>query len=159
LKKDFREPFGSVHNSVDEILDKTRGKKIITVGDSVSYILLKNGIKPDIVVYDKKELRKPVDPEKSKTIDEFCVSEIEIKNPPGMITSEAWDAARESLKITEKLKIFVDGEEDLLVMPFVLEGDENLAILYGLREQGFVLINVNKFIKEKCRKLLEQMGR
>ena len=57
-----------------------------------------------------------------------------------------------------EIKIFVDGEEDLLVLPFVLEGDENLVVFYGLRDRGLVLVNVNKYVKEKCRKLLERMN-
>ena len=133
------------------------GKKIVCVGDSVSCLFLENGKEPDIVVYDRKELRKEIDPKKRKTIDDFCVAELSVKNPHGTITSQSWSIVKRSLKMTEKVKIFVDGEEDLLVLPFILEGNEGLVILYGLKDKGFVLVNVNKSIKEKCRKLLERM--
>ena len=102
-------------------------------------------------------MREEVKREKIEAIEAFCFAEIAVKTPPSTITSEAWLAAKKTLGMKEKVKIFVDGEEDLLVMPFVLEGDEGLVIIYGLMDRGFVLVNVNKSIKEKCRKLLGRM--
>lgn len=124
----------------------------------MSSLFLDNGFEPDIIVYDLKEGRKDVDDEKRKTIDEFCVAELEVVNPSGGISSQAWKNVKESLGMKEKVKILVDGEEDLLVLPFILEGDEDLVIFYGLKNTGFVGVNVNKSIKEKCRKLLERMN-
>jgi len=80
-----------------------------------------------------------------------------VKNPPGVITKEFWEVIKESLKVKGPVKIIVDGEEDLAVTPFVMEGDSDTVILYGLFDKGFVLVNVNKDVKEKVRKLLEKM--
>ena len=56
------------------------------------------------------------------------------------------------------VKIIVEGEEDLAVTPFVMEGDSDTVVLYGLMDKGFVLLKVNKDVKEKVRKLLEKMN-
>ena len=45
------------------------GKKIVCVGDSVSCLFLENGKEPDIVVYDRKELRKEIDPKKRGAVE------------------------------------------------------------------------------------------
>jgi len=80
-----------------------------------------------------------------------------VKNPPEMITKELWEVIKESLKVKGPVKIIIDGEEDLAVTPFIMEGDSDTVILYGLLNKGFVLVNVNKSVKEKVRKLLEKM--
>ena len=74
-----------------------------------------------------------------------------------MITKELWEVIKESLKVKGPVKIIIDGEEDLAVTPFIMEGDSDTVILYGLLNKGFVLVNVNKSVKEKVRKLLEKM--
>jgi uncharacterized protein (UPF0218 family) len=38
-----------------------------------------------------------------------------------------------------------------------MEADTDTVILYGLLDQGFVLVKINKLIKEKVRKLLKRM--
>ena len=74
-----------------------------------------------------------------------------------MITKEFWEVIKESLKVKGPVKIIVDGEEDLAVTPFIIEGNSDIVILYGLLDKGFVVVKINKDIKEKVRKLLKRM--
>lgn len=156
MKKEFRKPFGRIFTSVDEIKSRLKGKKVIAVGDAVSYFLIKNKLPPDILVYDKKILRKPVNTEISQSIDNFRAKKFSVKNPSSTITNDLWKKVKESLVLSDRVKILVEGEEDLTVLPFVLESPEGTLILYGLGS-GFVLLEVNNNLKKECKKLLSQM--
>ncbi len=79
-----------------------------------------------------------------------------VNNPPGNVTDELQELVRKSLKEKSKVKIFVKGEEDLAVFPFILESPINTVILYGLKDKG-VMVKVSKNIKNECKKLLRYM--
>ncbi len=141
------------------VKDQLEGKKVVCVGDIISANTIKTGINPDIIVFDLKRYRKEIDKETRKLLESFRGKILRVKNPSGIITKEFWKTVKESLESTEPVKIVVEGEEDLAVTPFIMEGDSDTVILYGLMDKGFVLVNVNKSVKEKVRKLLERMGR
>ncbi|MBL7169889.1 MAG: GTP-dependent dephospho-CoA kinase family protein [Candidatus Aenigmarchaeota archaeon] len=133
------------------------GKKLVCVGDVISANTIKAGIKPDIIVFDQKKYRNRVDAKTRRILDNYPGKLVRVKNPPGTITKELWRAIRRVLESKETVKIQVEGEEDLAVAPFVMESDSDTVILYGLMDQGFVLVNVNKDVKEKVKLLLERM--
>ena len=118
--------------------------------------MIKSGIIPDIIVFDKKEARERVDSEIEELLENFEAIRLSAKNPPRSITHDLWNVVKKSLDSKERVKIFVDGEEDLVVTPFILESNNDTVILYGLMNKGFVLVNVNKNIKEKCKELLSK---
>jgi len=106
-----------------------------------------------------KKYRKEIDKETRKLLENFRGKILRVKNPSGKITKEFWKTIKQSLESAEPVKIVVEGEEDLAVTPFIMEGDSDTVILYGLMDKGFVLVNVNKSVKEKVGKLLDRMGR
>lgn len=140
-------------SSIDK--NKISGSKLITIGDRTSYNAIKAGLKPDIIVYDGKERRK-VNPRIANVLENLKVKKFTVKNPAGRITEEAWRIVKSSLSLDFKHKIFVDGEEDLIAFPFLLESEEGTVILYGLKK-GIVLVKVDKSIKNKCKKILKRM--
>jgi GTP-dependent dephospho-CoA kinase len=154
LKEKLRKPYGKIFHSFEKI--KIFGK-LITVGDAVSYGAIKNGLSPDIIVFDFLEKRRPVSENIRQTLGEFKGKDIFVRNPHGNITSELYDAVRKSLETEGKVKILVSGEEDLAVLPFILESRTNTVILYGLRDRGMVRVKVNKKLKDECRKLVDSM--
>jgi len=129
----------------------------VCVGDIISVNVIKAGVCPDIIVFDLKGYRKDIDVKTRRILESFEGKILRVKNPPEMITKELWEVIKESLKVKGPVKIIIDGEEDLAVTPFIMEGDSDTVILYGLLNKGFVLVNVNKSVKEKVRKLLEKM--
>jgi len=158
LREDFRKPYGQLYTTTPEdVKDQLEGKKVVCVGDVISANTIKAGICPDIIVFDLRRSRKEVDKETRKLLENFRAKIMRVKNPPGLITQEFWKVIRESLDSNGPVKIIVEGEEDLAVTPFIMEGDSDTVILYGLLDKGFVLVNVNKDVKEKVRKLLEKM--
>ncbi len=155
LKEKFRKPYGKVFSSIDEI-NIPSASRLITVGDGVSYNAIKGGLNPDIIVFDFKNMRLSVD-EKTKTLfKKFKGKKLVANNPPSNITDDLWGVVKKSLKEKSKVKIFVRGEEDLAVFPFILESSINTVILYGLKDRG-VMVKVSKNIKNECKKLLKYM--
>lgn len=139
---------------MQEIKDILKNKKIISVGDRIGFELLKSDIKPDIVIFDLKEKRNPVDEEIKNTFNNLNYFSIEIDNPPSCITEELWKAIKVCLELNKKTKIKIYGEEDLSVLPIIIEANEGTIILYGLRNKGFILVEVNKDLKNEFEKLL-----
>src|SRR5512137_2985224 len=109
---------GYIGNLVDEqgLLKLLIAEKyIVSVGDKVTYTLLKHGITPILCIVDYKLERKSYPLEMKTFIQKFNAVHIQIKNPPGTITDELWDAIKtvfQNLK-NHPVCIEVDGEEDL----------------------------------------------
>lgn len=110
------------------ILDKNNYKTVITVGDYCSHHL-----QSDIKIFDKKVQRK-VFAQKHE-----CATIVD--NPAGTIQKQAWLAVKNAIK--EKINVCVEGEEDLLVIPAVLESKPKTLIVYGFPNKGICLIEAN----------------
>ncbi len=126
--------------------------KIITVGDKVSQDLINNSIQPDLIIIDNKIMRKPISPI-SATADQI----IQVKNPPGTISDQAWTAIINATKHKQCTKIIVDGEEDLLALPAIIGAPEKSYVLYGQPHEGVVLIMVTDALKKKIQKIINEM--
>ena len=149
LRPELRKVWGiPLFNGGEEVLKKfqqfikKRGlKKIITVGDYCSFAL-----PSDIKIFDGKIKRLKV-----KKLPKFSLS---CQNPAGTIQKEVWPVIKRAIK--NKENIFVDGEEDLLVIPSVLLSEKNTAVIYGFPEKGVCLIEVSPKIKRVFKKLLNK---
>ena len=53
------------------------------------------------------------------------------RNPAGVITMEAWNTVKRGMKEREAV-IVVDGEEDLLTLPAIVESPDDAFVVYGL---------------------------
>lgn len=138
----LKKPFGKVFKGKDiepaeEIKKTLKGERVIVVGDVTLKNILAVGIKPSLAIIDLKTKRK---------INEDLPSEAEtakVKNPPGMITSALWDKIHELMGEDGSL-IVVDGEEDMAVLPCILEADWDNVVLYGQPDEGIVLVKVTE---------------
>ena len=118
------------------------------MGDITYLNLINSGISPDLVVIDLKTKRK-------KKLEQDLKKATKVNNPPGRITHELWSEIKK--KIRKGGIILVEGEEDLAVLPCILEAEEGDILLYGQPGEGVVKVNINKETKEKARKLLKLM--
>ena len=159
MKPEFRKPYGKLYTSVDQIRDIIKDKKIISVGDVISSNLIKNNITPDIIIFDERQNRKPVTQDIKEILNGFDAEEIQVENPKSNITEELWNAIKSSLTKNNRVKIRVKGEEDLSVLPIIMEANENTIVLYGFMEKGFILVQIDKNLKERCQNLLTKLGR
>jgi len=127
--------------------------KIITVGDVTTQNLLNKNIIPDLAIIDNHIQRK-----ENPLVDLSFFKVVEVTNPAGTITLEAWEIIRNMIKIDDiKIIIKITGEEDLLVLPVISETPYNSKVLYGQPNEGLVSVTVTKKIKKKIQDLIEKM--
>ena len=159
LKPEFRKVYGRLCNSPSEaaqaVVSTPSHGKVITVGDVVSYNIISAGVNPDIVVYDGMVMREKAKSWMKAFLDAYIADQKTAANPAGHITGEIWQAVFEALRAKGKCKIFVKGEEDLAVLPFVILATPGTCILYGMPNRGIDLIVVDENIKNAFKRLLK----
>ena len=133
------------------LVQRSKPSKLTTVGDVVSRETLAAGIQVSLRIVDEMTLRKRMSPVAIKAERTYRV-----RNPAGVITREAWDTIKEALKEREAV-IFVDGEEDLLAIPAVLESPDNAFVVYGQPSAGIVVVTTSTQTKTKVRKIMNRM--
>jgi len=52
---------------------------------------------------------------------------------------------------------YVDGEEDLLAIPAILESPDNALIVYGQPSQGVVVVTASSEVKHETREMMNRM--
>jgi len=161
LKEELRKPLGKVFSNTKELINFIKEKKpvfIFSVGDIISYHLIKNKINPSFLIFDFKTKRGEVDEKVKKIIGGDFSNQI--VNQPGTISKEAFltikNYVEKILSKKEKQKVFVDGEEDLLALPTILFSPLNSLVFYGHWQFGVVGVEVNEEIKEKIFGLLNK---
>jgi GTP-dependent dephospho-CoA kinase len=133
------------------LIQRNKPSKITTVGDVVSRETLATGIQVGLRIVDQMTLRKNIGPFEIKAERTY-----KVRNPAGLITSEAWDAIKEALQHREAV-IFVDGEEDLLAIPAILESPDNAFVVYGQPSQGLVVVTASAETKQRVREMKNRM--
>lgn len=162
-RAELKKPLGRLYKQTGDA--KELKGKIIAVGDFVSHSLLKAGIYPDIAIVDGR-----VEREKTELrVDGYQA--VKVKNPAGRVTKELWDAVKKAIEGKAPLKIEVDGEEDLAVMPAVMLAPLGTKIAYGQPKEGLVVATADIGTKEKIgaylfeyqikegRRFLDQIGK
>lgn len=94
-----------------------------------------------------------------KVLDHFEIKAertYRVRNPAGVITQEAWDTIKEALRQREAV-IFVDGEEDLLAIPAIIESPENSFIAYGQPSEGLVVVTSTAATKAEVKQMVDRM--
>jgi GTP-dependent dephospho-CoA kinase len=133
----FEEPFGELHQSIEEILPRLVNKTVYAVGDVVTYNLHRCGITPAIAIVDGYTMRSPC-----SRLPAVRGESIRVKNPAGTLTDEL-ERALEHAVLHPPVTILVDGEEDLAVIPLVLAAPRGAIVLYGQPKRGVVLRTVD----------------
>ena len=67
---------------------------------------------------------------------------------------EAWKAIQDAMREKEVVMI-VEGEEDLLTLPAIVESPDDAFVVYGQPSQGLVVVTATA---PKKRKILEMMN-
>jgi len=155
----LREPIGKLVNEKELLRIITCEKYIISVGDLVTFTLLNNGIKPDICIIDYILKRKKYSKEMKNKIKEFNAKQINVKNPPGTITDDLWNAIKLSLEKKDEgpFRIEVDGEEDLAALTAIYIAPSYATVIYGLPNKGVVIVKATKEHKCKVKEILDRM--
>lgn len=148
----IRGSFSETMKIFKDMKQKEMPTAIISVGDTVSKNLTENYLLPLVSIVDHKVMRKSTQPIPLK-----AEKTINIRNPPGTITEEAIEAIQEAMKSNCHVKIFVDGEEDLLTLIAVLYAPENSFVVYGQPREGVVVVKVTLEKKAEVAEILKAM--
>ncbi len=140
LKRPLGRLFPDVASAIAWI-QKSKPARLITVGDIVSARFLGAGIKPDVVVVDFSVMRAPAPPSVRARIDSFNVRTVRVKNPAGTLTAELQEALMDA---KPPVKVVVEGEEDLAVLPAALSSPIGSVVVYGQPGEGLVLVKVTE---------------
>jgi uncharacterized protein (UPF0218 family) len=149
----FKDPFGNLYPSVREILPLIEGRVVYAVGDVVTYNLQKQGVLPSVAVVDGHTMRSPCS--RMPSLPGHC---IRVKNPAGTITDELIHALKQAVD-NPPSTVFVEGEEDLAVIPLVIAAPEGAVIVYGQPYKGVVLRLVDCSAKETAVRFLSHFIR
>lgn len=170
LKEKLRYPLGKVfygkENEVDKIganlvdyIKKYQPGLTVTVGDIVSYSLLKNQFVPSMMIIDHRCQRKDLPKEIKKLLDNKI--HFKIVNQPSTLSIQAFDkvkfAVENLLTKNQSQRVFVDGEEDLLVLPSIIFLPLKSLVFYGHWQYGVVAITVEEKIKKWVVDFLSQV--
>jgi len=129
------------------------GAFLITVGDATTEKMIRFGINPVLQIVDALEKRT------KRSLPEGKVATLlHCANPPAEITDYSIDTIKKAFSMEKPVRIIVDGEEDLLVIPAALFAPENAIILYGQPNEGLVIVKVNQDIRNKAKMIMESMS-
>ena len=159
LRDQLKNPLGNLISDNDpnkeNIIKKISAESvIITVGDRTTENMLQLGLKPQIQIIDGLEKRT----QRIAPADDTVNTNLSCKNPPGEITEESIQVIQKAFSCESPVRITVDGEEDLLVIPVCIHAPENSIVMYGQPNEGLVIIRVTPEIKAKVQKILDSMN-
>lgn len=149
LRKKLESAFGDpvlgqkekIEYEIAKFLSKKNPETIITVGDYCSSLLVSN-----VKIFDGKINRN-----KKVALQSYSFS---CFNPPASINKSVWPALSKALK--KNKNVFVEGEEDLLVIPCILLAKTGDMIIYGLPGKGICLVEVSIKLKKEVEKVLSE---
>lgn len=153
LRKELSKAVGEIISP--KTISMIKGK-LVVIGDIAVLTFYEHGIVPDVAIVDFKTKREECSNLREK-INSVKTKTISVKNPGGCITDEAMNIIKSAINGNEKIRIVVDGEEDLLALPCILFAEKNTKIVYGLPDHGLMLIDVNDKIKDMTRKVMNRM--
>jgi len=140
------------------------------VGDIVAKDFLSNPFLRKYIrvcIVDEKTQRNHI----NLDFKEFFKKIVEFKNPKGTINKESWKIFREVINSKKRTLIKItEGEEDLLILPLVLEVSllENVKnfAFYGqppitdsnfIIPEGIVIVDIDKKIQERVKQVISFM--
>lgn len=165
-KKTLKKPFGKLLSdgtiTKGSVIHFIRNCKIlVSVGDETTSLLLKFGIIPTISVTDGKTMRQAINISQNRKyrplieyLQDDKIPQLNCNNPAGSVSDEAYRTVIKSIEKGCRVKILVNGEEDLLAIPFFAFLPKESVVAYGQPSEGLVLTRINSAIQSTAKDLL-----
>ena len=157
LRDQFKNPLGVL--LPENIADKKHileflsdNSYIITVGDRTTEKMIDFDLIPSLQIIDGVEKREKRELPKLENATKLTVD-----NPAAEITAQSIDVIKQAFTLQSPVRIVVNGEEDLLVIPVCVHAPENSVVLYGQPNKGLVIVKVTPEIRNKTQGLLDLM--
>ena len=159
LRDQLKNPLGNLIKDNDpnkeSIIKKIFAESVvITVGDRTTENMIQLGIRPQIQIIDGLEKRNQC----IISVDDTVNTKLSCRNPPGEITEESLQIIKKAFSSEPPVRIVVDGEEDLLVIPVCISAPENSVVMYGQPNEGLVIVRITPEIRAKVQKILDVMN-
>ena len=159
MRNILKEPMGNLVQEEELIELLKKEKYVVSIGDMVTYTLLKNNIQPVFCVVDYNTHRGKVSEEVENLIKSFGKKVKVVKNPAGTISDDLWASIKHGYNklLPGALRIEVIGEEDLASLPAIFFAPSVVRIIYGLPDKGVLVVRPNKENKEKTKQVIDKM--
>jgi len=160
LRDILKEPMGKLVNEKQLLKLLSDEDYIVSIGDQVTYTLLKNDIEPIFCVVDYKTRRGEFPLEFIHIIKTYGDKVVMVENPQGCITDELWEAIENAFENSNDCvttRIEVAGEEDLASLVAIFLAPLDVTIIYGLPNKGVLVVKPTSQNKEKVHEILNQM--
>jgi len=159
LRDQLKNPLGNLISDNDpnkeNIIKKISAESvIITVGDRTTENMLQLGLKPQIQIIDGLEKRN----QRIVPADDTINTNLSCIYPPGEKTEDSLQAIQIAFSCEPPVRITVDGEVDLLVLPVCIFAPENSVVMYGQPNEGLVIVHITPDIQAKVQKILDAMN-
>lgn len=154
--KDLKAPWGEIYKT-DKLIELIGSKKIIAIGDICSFKLIEKEVIPHICIYDNLTQRKKVNQKMKNFFDPYYKRIIKVENQAGTINPLAELSLKYLIESGNSGVIKIEGEEDLLTLIAIMNLRENYVVVYGQPNKGAVLVEFSKEIKEKAKKIYDEM--
>jgi len=126
---------------------------IITVGDRTTEKMIDFGLIPSLQIIDGQEKRLKRNIPKSLGVSTTLTCD----NPAAEITTQSIETIKKAFTSQTPVRIKVNGEEDLLVIPVCVYAPDNSVVMYGQPNEGLVLVKITPEIRNKTQTLLNSM--
>lgn len=139
----LKAPMSDLYSSLELVMEKYSPDEFqyILVGDVVTNNADQLDLKSKLVIVDGQSKRKPFDSSLPK-------ADIYSQNQAGLIESGAVNAIKTALSANRSMRLQIEGEEDLLVLPCLLLSPLKSVVVYGQPEQGVVAVEVTTEAKK-----------
>lgn len=129
-----------------------RDAVVITVGDATTEKMIRFGIVPRLQIVDsiEKRIKRDLPEGKISTL-------LHCDNPAAEITQESMSLVEKSFTLSAPVRMIIQGEEDLLVIPALIFAPDNSVLMYGQPNEGLVIVKVTPEIRNKARHILDLM--
>ncbi|HUD09730.1 MAG TPA: pantetheine-phosphate adenylyltransferase [Patescibacteria group bacterium] len=155
LRSILQEPWGEV---LKEIPQNINGAKTVVVGDATAQKFNQQKTGQFLSIIDFLIHREI----KFHQLSELGFSSQvmqQVKNSPGIVTPELFQAVQSAFNAKEQTVILVEGEDDLAVLPVLLIAPLGFSIFYGQPDEGLVHVLVTEENKEKAYQLAQSFDK
>ena len=139
-----------------------QGSYVISVGDHTTEKMIRLGLVPSLQITDGLEKRhtRPHPDLADTSADNAPVTTtvFRVDNPPAEISQQSIAAIRNAFEVRPPVRIYVHGEEDLLVLPVCVYAPEDSVVLYGQPDEGLVVTPITDEVRNKTRRIFDAMG-
>jgi len=157
VMKDLKAPWGEIYKTA-ELIEKIKGRKVISIGDICSHKLIEKGIVPHICIYDNLTQRKDVSSKMKNFFEDHYDKIIKVENKAGTINPLAELSLISLIESKNPGAINIKGEEDLLTLVAMMHLPKNYVVVYGQPKKGAVLVEYSDDVKKKAKKIYDEMS-